>query len=178
MRYYKIGAILFMLVLLRGPIFRLCFQYQSQRTIPLPALHEAALKQQIRMAVLSLPDDDIKAWAYFAQRFTAQRLQFSSKAKSSLPDKVWRSGEGHCVGYAALAGAVLREVVRQKGNSSKYKIEQVRADIYLFGFRLTGPNRAAFFRDHDYISVTNVESNHQLHFDPSLYDYLRIKSIQ
>lgn len=175
---YKIGLFLFLIILFRGPIFRLCFQYQPLQIVPIHSINDDQLKQQISTAVLSSPDKDIKEWGHFAQKLTAQHLQFSLSANSSLPNEVWRSGKAHCVGYAALMGAILQEIIRQKEELSTCKVEQVRADIYLFGFRLTGPNRPAFFKDHDFIRVTNTPANHQLYFDPSLYDYSWIKRIQ
>ncbi len=134
----------------------------------------------LQQAAVELPENDVQALIDFSQSITAENLHFRPSAKESHPDRVWSLGEAHCIGYAALMGAVMQELITLKEETltALPEINQCRGDIYLFGIRLTGPNRPAFFRDHDYIQINHSTSAVGGAYDPSVYDYLWISSVR
>lgn len=175
---YLLILVLLLIILLRGTIFRACVRYKCLETIPISRIHTPELKHLLQEAAVKLPAGDPMSWAPFSQRFTADHLRFTDLANNSNADGAWASGQAHCVGYAALMGAVLQEMIAaqqaQLSLDCAPEVVQCRGDIYLMGFRLTGPDRPAFFRDHDYIEVRYPCQNQVVTYDPSLYDYLRI----
>lgn len=176
-QWYLISVLL--LLLLRAPIFRLCVRYECSQEIAISPIQRSELKSAIRQAAKQLPNDDIDALIRYSQSFTARYLRFRTSVNSSLPDDAWASGEAHCVGYAALMGAVLQELIGLKAEHlvSAPVVNQCRGNIYLFGLRLTGPDRPAFFRDHDYVQVHYPLEGVTVSYDPSVFDYLRIGKV-
>lgn len=170
--------VLLLFILFREPLFRWCVQYDCSSSIPIPRISDEKLLELISQEVVYLVDDGPAEWAEVAQQLTARQLAFRPSANNSHPNIVWNSGKAHCVGYAALMGAVLQNIAGQLGKENVLEITQCRGDIYLFGFlRLTGPTRPAFFRDHDYIQVRFVADDVTQSYDPSVYDYLRIRFV-
>ncbi|MEL7425347.1 MAG: hypothetical protein AAFN81_20330 [Bacteroidota bacterium] len=111
-KFFLLGILL--LVLLRGPLFRWCVRYECNNTQEIYHLQDEVLLAQLREEVAQASAGNVWGWAEFAQRFTARHLRFVTTPESSLPEQVWINGEAHCVGYAALMGAVLDEVYRLK----------------------------------------------------------------
>ncbi|MEL7246763.1 MAG: hypothetical protein AAFO03_00030 [Bacteroidota bacterium] len=177
-KLFLLGILL--LVLLRGPLFRWCIRYECTSTQEIYRLQDEVLLAQLREEIAKTSARDIWNWAEFAQRFTARHLRFVTNPESSQPEQVWSNGKAHCVGYAALMGAVLEEVYRLKHDEILLspKVTHCRGEIYLLGWRLTGPNRLAFFRDHDFIYVSSSVYSDAEAYDPAIYDYLRIKRVR
>ena len=138
------------------------------------------LLAQLTEEIAPITNEDSWYWAEFAQSFTARHLRFVVSPESSVPDRVWKTGEAHCVGYTALMAAVLVEIYRQKQTelSATTEIKHCRGNIYLFGWRLTGPDRPAFFRDHDFVCAGSVAPSQTKGYDPAVYDYLWICRVQ
>lgn len=174
----RTGLLIALLVLFRAPIFRCLVHYEPLQTIAIPLITHSELLEQIKTDALALADDNLASWVNYAQGLTAKQLQFRVNVQSSDPNQVWQSGQAHCIGYAALMGTILKTILMEKKKLGPVRVEQVRADIYILGIRLTGPSRPAFFRDHDYIRVTDQRNNEQMHCDPGVYDYFRIKRVQ
>ena len=176
-KFFLLGLLL--LLLLRGPLFRWCIRYEYTNEQEIYRLQDETLLAQLRAEVDKAPDGDIWHWAKFAQSFTARQLRFVTAPESSLPERAWEIGEAHCVGYAALMGGVLEEVYRLKRDKILLPLEvtHCRGEIYFLAWRLTGPDRPAFFRDHDFIYVHSSVYNNAETYDAAVFDYLRIRRV-
>jgi hypothetical protein len=176
----KLGILLIATVLLigcRGWLYRLLIRYQPVAERELVPLRVAGLQQEI--ASLSpappLTLEDIRDIAF---ALTTRQLSFSRRAASADPNTAWTTGRAHCVGYAALFHAIAHELIRQYGLEDQLEARHLVGKLELLGLDLHRFFDSPFFADHDYNLLRDRHTGETIRVDPSVGDYLWIKSVR
>jgi hypothetical protein len=144
-----------------------------RRRASLP-LSQRAARKRITSWAAAHRDASLDEMIRFALDFTSDALTFVFDKAERTPDGVLRRARANCVGYAALFNAVLTELFRQRGLSSRYRTEHWVAKISFAGKSLHTLLESPFFRDHDYNRVRDLKTGRTLSVDPSLYEYAGI----
>ena len=115
MKWFKrLGVLLLLLLVFRGPIFRTLIKYEVVGQRNLQTITDEELLSEIREAKIdgACSLEDI---ASTADLLTRSALGFVASSEPTDPNEVYRSGEANCVGYAALFGAVAATLIDMHG---------------------------------------------------------------
>jgi len=143
---------------------------QSAKTIE---LDDETIKQEIDNFLKSNKEPTIEELIKEALSITSEILEFSRRSASIDPNELRTTRKTHCVGYAALSNSIINYGLKKMENS-EYKSTHWRGKIYLLGLELTNKSDDSFFKDHDFVEITNSNKNVRLRIDPSLYEFTRI----
>lgn len=111
-----------------------------------------------------------------ALAFTANQLTYSTHQQSANPNKLYYSHNAHCVGYAAYYAACCNHLF-VKHNYKDWRAAPVAGQLYLLGVNVHPYFHSPFFKDHDFVLLTNTKTGQTIAVDPSLYDYTFIKKV-
>jgi hypothetical protein len=176
-RYYLLVFIL-LLVLFRGQLFRLCVHYEAAGERTILAVNNQDLQREIEDWAAENPAASVKKRIAYSRKLTAKSTAFVMRSASGHPDDVYVSGQANCVGYARLFAGVLEEVNKAIGDDRVISQAVLVGELSLFGQSLHQLSDDPFWRDHDYNSVTDLESGEVYLLDVTLYDYLGIRWVE
>ena len=143
---------------------------QSAKTIE---LEDETIKRKIDKFLEPNKERTIEELIKEALSITSETLEFSRKSASINPNELRTTRKTHCVGYASLSNSIINYGLK-KMDKSEYKSTHWRGKIYLLGIELTNKSDDSFFKDHDFVEITNPSENVRLRIDPSLYEFTRI----
>lgn len=170
-------GILLLLVLFRGPLFRLCCTYHvtGKRTTYTPG--NPALEAEVKTAAATQPTGDAQKLTDAALDLTSKRLSFTSSSCAVDPAITFTTRKTHCVGYAAYFSAVFNALAQQNGLGKIVHSWPVKGELHLFGINVHHYLHGGFFRDHDFCVIENINTGEKWYVDPSLEDYSGITRI-
>ncbi|MFN8286702.1 MAG: hypothetical protein U0V74_08120 [Chitinophagales bacterium] len=174
----RITLTLFLLItltiLFRSWLFNHLVTYKSIGTRNNYTLTDTALITELEKTLPQSPQ--INELTDRALRFTATHLTFSGHQQSANPNQLYYTRNAHCVGYASFYAASCNYLFK-KYNLTQWQATPHIGQLYLLGVNIHPYFNTPFFKDHDFVLLTNSATNQTLAVDPSLYDYTFIKQI-
>ncbi len=110
-------------------------------------------------------------------KITSKQLHFTSQKNQNDPNKLIESKSAHCVGYAAFFATTCNYLFKKYNLSNEFYAQAQIGNLYLFGINLHKFTNSTFFKDHDFVLITNQHSNETIAVDPTIHDYFGINSI-
>ena len=170
--------IILLICLFRAPVYRVCFQYTNLREIPVKT--DAKLGAELSKKVSREADNvrSVKSFGVTAQQIATGHLEFKLKASDQYDlAAVQRTGKANCVGYAALTALVAHQLIEEAG-AEHLEVMHCRGKICFFGWDWqTALGVPGWMQDHDYVLIRDVRTGKTRAFDPTLYDYARIRYV-
>lgn len=164
-----------MLFLFRGALFRTFITYEVIGERVLAGVVDENLISEIQSKTEG-KDLSVKQILRISGEITERNLSFTFHKSPNETNEVYREGKANCVGYAALFGAIANYIAKDQRNP--IIVTHLVGKLELLGWdmhRLFGNH--PFFRDHDFVAITIPDSDTTHYIDPSVSDYLGIKSI-
>lgn len=159
-------SVILVLFLFRSSIYRSVMSYQVFKEIPVQTLESEA-------CVLSTDIEDLMSNSL---SFVSDDLHFVWTSANTKVNKMQNGSDANCIGYSAYFAAHLRKCLEENNIEQQFIIKHQRAHIFLWSWNVHSLINHSFFADHDMVEVTDKASGQQWIIDPSLYDYLWIKS--
>ncbi|MEP6796368.1 MAG: hypothetical protein ABJB16_18715 [Saprospiraceae bacterium] len=177
-RILIISLILVALVfLLRGGIYRNLVKYQS-----IGQREDYYYKNGYLVArILRSPenkdsmnfDDIVDA----ALKITSKSLQFTTNSCEIDPNRLIETLQTNCVGYSAFYSTACNLLLYKHGLSENWHATSQVGHLFLFGFNIHKSTNNPFFKDHDFVIIKNKITGELLSVDPTIHDYLEIKTV-
>lgn len=164
------------LFLLRGILFRWMVEYKDLG-------NRAAIyitDQELISKIDALSADrvmDMEAIVDVAQEIATAELSLTYQWASNDPNELVHTHRANCVGYAALFNSSALYLIEKHKLKGKVKAEHKIGQLYLWSVDLHQFFDSPFFKDHDFNTVTHLETGKMIAVDPSLDDYLRIDHV-
>lgn len=162
--------LLILVILFRGPVYRLTFSYQVTGNRKLIPCETPLIKES--------PINNLEQVLSFSHEFVNDNLRYSFKKESRDPNIALRTGRANCVGYAALFANTLEQSLQQADLEREYQVSHVVGRLHLFGLDVHRLVRSPFFQDHDFVLLESRDSTFALALDPSLSDVLDIQRVR
>lgn len=164
-------AVLILVFLFRGLLWRAFVSYEDIKIIPLQSLTDKTLKEKIKVDTEKMDGKEI---VKYCRNLTSDCLSFSMHHAEHDINKMYPQGKTHCVGCAAFFAAVCKYAFQLK--EIECDIKHVRGRIHVFGIDVHKPFRnIASLKDHDYVRV-DIGSD-IITVDPSIEDVLSMNPL-
>ncbi len=169
-----------MALLLRGPVFRALVSYHhvATRQTGVAVLTDPQVTATLRLWARDNPDATMDRISRRALQLSARQLRFSTQQGGRDADSLVVSGRAHCVGYARVYCAATATIIAELNQQGRYRCEHRVAKLHLLGWNVHAYIDHPFFRDHDYASILDRDTQRSLAVDPSLHDYLRVDRVR
>jgi len=168
--------IILSLILLRGIIYRQIIKYKS-----VGVRNEIVLTNQelIKRIENNINDDQIsiKKIVNIARNITSKELKFTSKKTSVNPNKIGINSSTNCVGYSATFNSIVNYLIKKNHLEKSIKATHEIGKMELLGNDIHQYFKSPFFKDHDFNKVVNLETGETILIDPTINDYLGIKTV-
>ena len=171
-----LGLILGVLVIFRGPIFRLTVNYTKVSERNLFKITNPVLLADIskKHGGEELPFDEL---IDLANDMTTQYLQFSDANTSQNPNQTFSTKKANCVGYAAMFNSIFTQLALLQNSETRYIVTHQIGRLDFLGTDLHQFLSSPFFRDHDFNSVLDKQTEEIVNIDSSLSDYFWINQV-
>lgn len=110
-------------------------------------------------------------------KITSKNLQFTTKACEVDPNILIETLQTNCVGYSAFYSAACNLLLYKHGLSENWHATAQAGHLFLCGFNIHRSIKDPFFKDHDFVIIKNKITGEERSVDPSVHDYLGIKTI-
>lgn len=175
----QVGVIvLLLLLLLRGPLYRLCINYERIGERPIQSVSDPEF-QNVLSTTFSAEAPNLEQILKVSRQLTDRHLSFTTERVGNDAQTVLRTGKANCIGYAALFCSIADELIRQHGLQEQIKITHQVGLLTFFGadiHSIFGDH--PFFQDHDFASASDQKSGKTFHIDPTVSDYLGIRFVK
>ncbi len=162
------------IILFRTWLFNHLVTYKSVGTRNNYSLTDSSLINDLEKTTPASPQID--ELTEHALSFTASHLTFSGHQQTADPNKLCYSHNAHCVGYAAFCAACCNHLFKQNGVTA-WQAQARAGQLYFLGVNIHPYFNSPFFKDHDFVLLTNTATGQTIAVDPSLYDYTFIKKV-
>lgn len=169
---------IFLLVLFRGQLFRLCVGYVPVGERTILSVNNPELQGEIALWAAANPEASVKKRIVYSRKLTAKSASFVMRSASGQPDDVYHSKQANCVGYARLFAGILEEVNKELGEERSVSQAILIGELSLFGQSLHQLSNDPFWRDHDYNRVKDLETGEVYFLDVTLYDYFGVRWVE
>jgi hypothetical protein len=171
-----LGIILVLVILFRGFLYRTLVHYTLVDTRSSVTLTNKKLIEEIdketRGVVL-----DIDEIIDVCNSITSKRLSFTFDAVPGNPNEVYDFGKANCVGYSALFNSIGNYIVNQQNQNLQYEFTHHVGKLFFLGIDMHTMSDNPFLSNHDFNKVTVVATGETIYLDPSMRDYLRIRTV-
>lgn len=157
----------------RTTIYSTLTFYDIVHSVATIELTDEVIIEEVDQFLIENPNCTIEELIEKSLKMTAETLVFSTASGTTDPNELRKIGRSHCVGYAAMTNSIVSYGLSKLENSG-YQSNHYRGRIYVLGYEVTSLSSSPFFRDHDYVEVTNPGQGIRLRVDPSLYQFTRI----
>ncbi len=161
-------------VVFRSWLYNHMVSYKSLAARNTYSLTDKSLISELKKEIPDSPS--VEQLTEKALSFTASTLTYSPHQQSSDPNQLYYSHNAHCVGYAAYYAACCNHLF-VKHNYKEWSAAPVAGQLYLLGVNVHPYFNSPFFKDHDFVLLTNTATGQTIAVDPSLYDYTFIKKV-
>ena len=178
-RKIKKRILVFTLLLLvfRGPIFRLAIKYEPIKERSSFKIEEQEFRTWVENEVKGEKINDLADLDRASMRLTTKRLRFTKQKATANSNLAFTLGKGNCKTYSAFYQTIANELIRSNGLEKEYETKHVVGKMKLFGINLHALFNDPFFRDHDYNQLINIKKGKKICVDPSLADYFWIERV-
>lgn len=169
-------VLLLTVIVLRGPMYRLCVGYEVVGVRPSVELKDAKLIQRLE-AEVDRGAGDMQDVISTARKMTNEYLHFVVRQNQSDPNTLIHRGEANCIGYSALFNSIAQYLISKYGLSGQYTSTHRIGKLYVLGFDIHVLFDDPFFKDHDFNQLENLLTGEIISIDPSVSDYLWINRV-
>ena len=153
--------------------------YQPIGERVLVPIEAPSIVQELDDWLAAHPKATVEETINFAQSYSTQHIQYTLKHCSTNPNTVLLTRQStNCVGYAAVFHAVMTCFLAQQGRSSSVKSTHHVAHLYIGRFNLNTLVPHPAFKDHDFNSVTDTQTQKRYYVDPTVAASLGIYSVR
>ncbi|MFV0344981.1 MAG: hypothetical protein ACK5IQ_01825 [Bacteroidales bacterium] len=170
--------IILILILFRGWIYRHSVSYVAIGERSAYCVSSEELKYYIDSTADCQLDTSIEDLVRLSLSITSQHLSFTTSNNEVNPNKLIYSKTAHCVGYATFFASTCNYILDRYGMGDKWTAKARRGQLYLFGENVHKYFSSPFFKDHDFVLITNKTTGEVLAVDPTLNDYLHIDLVR
>lgn len=103
---------------------------------------------------------------------TAHDLNFTFSTCSSNPIELKNTHKANCIGYAQYFTYLFN-----KNASSLWQAKPAIGEIMMCKINLNKVIKHPFFKEHDFVIISNLNTGEKFAIDPVVYDYFHIKNI-
>lgn len=135
------------------------------------------LKEYIDSGAKFNSKPDIYQIVKASQEMTVSKLNFTTGKNDLDPNKLVKSENGHCVGYANFFVTTCNYLLNKHGLEDEWMARTQIGQLYIFGNNINAHFSTPFLKDHDFGTIENRVTGEVLAVDPSLNDYFHIDSI-
>lgn len=176
---FKLLFILLVISLLfRSFIFNICIKYADIGERTNVEISNLKILKKIEKQSNALKGPiDLNEVVSIASTLTSQELSFTFQKTSNDPNILIESRRANCVGYASMFNSIINYLIIENGLEEKIEASHHVGKLYCFGFDLHSIPSKAFFKDHDFNLIKNLETGEEVAIDPSVNDYLKIDKV-
>ena len=171
-----VGALILMLALFRGTVFRFAIKYNEVGSRPGIEVTNSKLIEKIKINTKNR-EIDLSGILKIADKLTKEELKFTKNRVSNNPNKLIDTNQANCVGYSAMFNSIANYLINKNKYENEIEVEHKIGQLELFGINLHQFFESPFFRDHDYNEITDKNTGKKILVDPVVSDYLRIKRV-
>lgn len=172
----RILIVILLLIIFKGPLFRLVFTYQPVSEVPILPFTDQTFQLKINQEIAS-SELDLEEIHSMALELTAETLSFTFENVSSNPNDVCKSSKANCVGYSALYTSIVNVILAEQNLEHKFQVQHLRGHVHFLGINIHQFTDSPFFQNHDYCLIRDLETDQFLYSDSSLFDCFGINCI-
>lgn len=171
-----IGLSILLLILFRGFFYKFLINYSDIGTRTEIKITNEDLINRIEIESIN-KGIELEEILEIADKITNESLSFTTRKTSNDPNELIITKKANCIGYSAMFNSITNYLIRK--NKLEYKIEAKHkiGQLDFLGVNLHQFFDNSFFKDHDFNEITNKETGKVISLDPSVSDYLNIKSV-
>lgn len=170
------SALLLLITLFRGPIYRQLVTYTGVGSRPEFELTDQRLIERIE-AQSKGQQLDFNAIVIIANQITTNELKFTTRRASKNPNELAKTNRANCIGYAALFNSIANYLIRENELDHIIRAEHKIGKLALVGIDLHQFFSSPFFKDHDFNELMDLQTGAVFLVDPSVSDYLWINEV-
>ena len=171
-----ISISIMILALFRGIFYRLIVNYNDIGYRTTIAITNQELIDNIKqLSANSAPD--IYEIAEISDIITRETLSFHFGNSSNDPNALIDTKQANCVGYSALFNSVANYLIAEHDLQDEIKAVHKIGQLDFLGIDIHQFSDNPFYKDHDYNEIINIKTDEIIAIDPTVSDYLRIKTI-
>lgn len=121
---------------------------------------------------------DTKGVIALALTITSKTLHFTAAKNDNDPNKLIVSKSAHCVGYAAFCVTTCNYLLKKYQLSDSWIATAKVGQLWVVGLNIHNYFTSSFFKDHDFVIVSNKTTGEFFAVDPVISDYLFIDFIR
>ena len=109
---------------------------------------------------------------------TNKSLYFTPEKNHLDPNLLYQSKSAHCIGYAGFFSAICNFLLIQNNLEKEWEVTHSIGEIYVLDCNIHDYFETPFFKDHDFVKISNKETNKIIAIDPTVSDYLGVQIIR
>lgn len=109
---------------------------------------------------------------------TSNKLSYSVTKNVNDPNKLFFSGNAHCGGNASFFSSACSFLIEKGGLSEKSQVLSQIGQLYIFGIYIQKHLDTHFLKEHDFVTIENIETGEVFAVEPTIYDYLGISYVK
>lgn len=167
--------IIFAGIFCRKYLFNEFFRYEIIKERPISKITNQALKSNLD------ENKSINSVEKIIQNSldeTSTSLNFTFNKCDTEVNSLVESKKTNCIGYAGFLASVIQYKIDQNGLNNQWKVHHKVGEIYFLNENINKYFSSGFFKDHDFVTVENTETNEVIAVDATVYDYLKIDRIK
>lgn len=164
--------------MLKGVLFRALVSYEIIHQRNTVTITDKVFIEKIENETRGIEDFTLAQIAAIGSKLTTDHLSFTFENQSQDLSKVLKSRKANCVGYARLFNSICEYIISSNHLEEQFSTNHIVAKIYFFNYELTQLFDAAFFKDHDFVQIVDLDKEKHLFFDPSLKDYIGVGEVR
>ena len=176
-RRYFIIVIVLLIFVFRGVFYQFVVTYDSVGIRPNYKVTEPELILYIEDAIRKDEMWGVESLVEKARVLTNKKLSFTSSTCAINPNRLIKSKKTNCVGYASFYAAICNHLLKFYTLSSEWKAEIHVGQLYFFGINIHRYIDSPFFKDHDFVIISNKNTGEAFYIDPSVSDYIGIDKV-
>lgn len=161
-------------IIFRGFFYRQLFSYKSIGQRITYVATDKELLAFIDKETITFKPDNVKDIIEMSLKLTSARLEFIEAKNDIDPNKLIRTAHAHCIGYSAFFTTICNYLLYKYGFSTQWVSKPIIGKIYFCGINIHQFTNTAFFKDHDFNSIENMQTGEKYYTDPTLNDYFYI----
>lgn len=172
----SVFLIILILVVFRGPVYRLFINYKNIGTREKIEITNQELIKLIN-AKSANRHIDAEAVADIANQMAKDELSFTWGNASNNPNELIISHKANCIGYSATFNSIANYLIAKNGLESEIQTRHIIGKLYFWGIDVHQLFSNPFFKDHDFNQIRDLKTGKTISIDPSIGDYLWIDEV-
>ncbi|MBP6397920.1 MAG: hypothetical protein KA340_08570 [Saprospiraceae bacterium] len=160
--------------LFRGWIYRHLVSYKSVGMRASYKATDANFIKYVDTFVDNQIEPDIKHIIKLSLSITSKKLNYAAHKIDIDPNKLITSQKAHCVGYAAFYATTCNYLLEKFNLNHRWTAKPNIGHLYFLGTNVHPYFKSSFFKDHDFVTIENIETGESFAVDPTVKDYLYV----